>query len=269
MMDILKALSTTGAVQLKSCQNMPTVTALSWFNLSQTNKLILLATDGYTLGNKTMIKLSKANKMPCKSWSLQAIDTCPASKDNNGDLVPACQGCYATTGNYRFPNVKAPREHNREDWKRDAWVSDMIDELDTERYFRWFDSGDVYDIRLADKILAVMIATPWVKHWLPTRMHKFSKFAPVLAKMGALDNVVVRLSSDSITGETIDAPNSSTIIPTISHALPTMSVCDAYEREGKCAKCRKCWDKTISVVAYPAHGKKMLKQVNQILAINL
>lgn len=216
-----------------------------------------------------MIKLSKANKMPCKSWSLQAIDTCPASKDNNGDLVPACQGCYATTGNYRFPNVKAPREHNREDWKRDAWVSDMIDELDTERYFRWFDSGDVYDIRLADKILAVMVATPWVKHWLPTRMHKFAKFVPVLAKMDALPNVVVRLSSDSITGETIDAPNSSTIIPTISHALPSMSVCDAYEREGKCAKCRKCWDKTISVVAYPAHGKKMLKQVNQILAINL
>jgi hypothetical protein len=148
-----------------------------------------------------MIKLSKANKMPCKSWSLQALDTCPASKDSNGDLVPACQGCYATTGNYRFPNVKAPREHNREDWKRDAWVDDMIDELDTERYFRWFDSGDVYDIRLADKILAVMVATPWVKHWLPTRMHKFAKFVPVLAKMDALPNVVVRLSSDSVTGE--------------------------------------------------------------------
>jgi len=150
-----------------------------------------------------MIKLSKANKMPCKSWSLQAIDTCPASKDSNGDLVPACQGCYATTGNYRFPNVKAPREHNREDWKRDAWVDDMVQELDTERYFRWFDSGDVYDLRLADKILAVMIATPWVKHWLPTRMHKFPKFAPVLAEMDALSNVVVRLSSDSVIGETI------------------------------------------------------------------
>ena len=24
-----------------------------------------------------MIKLSKAGKMPCRSWSLQAIDTCP------------------------------------------------------------------------------------------------------------------------------------------------------------------------------------------------
>jgi hypothetical protein len=78
-------------------------------------------------------------------------------------------------GNYRFPNVKAPRVHNREDWKRDAWVDDMVSELDNDRYFRWFDSGDVYDIRLARKIYEVMKRTPWCLHWLPTRMHKFAK----------------------------------------------------------------------------------------------
>ena len=126
-----------------------------------------------------MIKLSKASKMPCRSWSLQALVTCPASKDANGELVAACAGCYATTGNYNFPNVKAPREHNKDDWKRSEWVDDMVQELDADRYFRWFDSGDVYDIRLAKKILEVMKRTPWVRHWLPTRMHKFDKFVPV------------------------------------------------------------------------------------------
>ena len=100
-------------------------------------------------GAHTMLKLSKASKMPCRSWSLQALDTCPASRDATGSLVPACSGCYATTGNYRFKNVKAPREHNREDWKRDAWEDDMVAELDNDRYFRWFDSGDMNDIRLA------------------------------------------------------------------------------------------------------------------------
>ena len=89
-----------------------------------------------------MIKLSKPSKMPCLSWSLQALDTCPGSKKLDGSLVDACKGCYATTGNYRFPNVKAPREHNREDWKRAAWVDDMVSALDNSRYFRWFDSGD-------------------------------------------------------------------------------------------------------------------------------
>jgi hypothetical protein len=46
-----------------------------------------------------MIKLSKTSKLDgILSWSLQALDTCPGSKDSTGNLVPACQGCYATTG---------------------------------------------------------------------------------------------------------------------------------------------------------------------------
>ena len=151
-----------------------------------------------------MIKLSKAGKMPCRSWSLQAIDTCPASIGSDGELVDACKGCYATTGNYNFPNVKAPRIHNKEDWKRDNWVADMVAELDNDRYFRWFDSGDMYDLRLAEKILEICKATPWTRHWIPTRMHKFKKFSKVIEELNKLDNVVVRLSSDGVNGEIID-----------------------------------------------------------------
>ena len=39
-----------------------------------------------------MLKLSKASKMPCRSWSLQALDTCPGSRDKSGDLVPGLFG---------------------------------------------------------------------------------------------------------------------------------------------------------------------------------
>ena len=208
-----------------------------------------------------MIKLSKASKMPCKSWSLQALDTCPASKNKDGSLVDACKGCYATTGNYRFPNVKAPREHNREDWKREAFVSDFVQALDTERYFRWFDSGDMYDLRLANKILEIMQATPWVNHWLPTRMHKFEKFAEVIAEMEALPNVVVRLSSDSIDGETISGATTSTICHSAESAPEGATVCEAYTRGGKCGTCRACFSKDVPLVAYPAHGATMLKMI--------
>lgn len=203
-----------------------------------------------------MIKLSKPSKMPCKSWSLQAIETCPGARDAAGELVPACSGCYATTGHYRFPNVKAPREHNREDWKRPDWVADMIDAIGADGYFRWFDSGDVYDVRLADKILQVMAATPQTRHWLPTRMHKFPKFGAVLSRMEELENVVVRRSSDSITGGTIDGATTSTIVPDVDNAPADAVVCEAYDRDGKCGDCRACWDKSTAVIAYPAHGKK-------------
>jgi len=211
-----------------------------------------------------MLKLSKASKMPCRSWSLQALDTCPASRDASGELVDACKGCYATSGNYRFPNVKAPRVHNREDWKRDTWVADMIQELDNDRYFRWFDSGDIYDVRLARKILEVCEATPWVKHWIPTRMHKFPKFTLVLQRLQSLPNVVLRLSSDSIMGETIEGTTTSTIA-TLEDAPKGSFVCEAYTRGGKCDKCRACWDKGISVVTYIGHGKSMVKNQNNLI----
>ena len=215
-------------------------------------------------------RFSKPSKMPCRSWSLQALDTCPASKKPDGELVDACKGCYATTGFYAMGSVKAPREHNREDWKHSDWVDVMAAELDNDRYFRWFDSGDLYSLALAEKVLEVMRRTPWCNHWLPTRMHKFEKFRPVLAEMEKLPNVVVRLSSDSVTGETVQgAATSSTIIPTVSHSLPSMSVCEAYDRGGKCATCRLCWSKDVAVVAYPAHGKKMIKHIDSIAAINL
>jgi hypothetical protein len=198
------------------------------------------------------------------SWSLQALDTCPGSKDSLGELVPACQGCYATTGNYRFANVKKPREFNREDWKRDDWIDDMVKALDSSRYFRWFDSGDMYDLRLANKILSVMKATPWVKHWLPTRMHKFIKFKGVIDHMESLDNVVVRFSSDSVTGGFVGGLNSSTIF---SDNLPVGATeCQAYQHEGKCNGCRACYDKSVSVIAYKAHGVKMAKVI-KIMAL--
>jgi hypothetical protein len=209
-----------------------------------------------------MIKLSKTSKLDgIMSWSLQALDTCPGSKATDGSLVPACQGCYATTGNYRFKNVKAPREFNREDWQREDWVNEMITALDSSRYFRWFDSGDVYALELAEKMLAVMEATPWVKHWLPTRMYKFAKFAPVLAAMEALPNVVVRRSSDSINGEIVAGATSSTIVSDTKQLPEGATLCRAYENNGTCNGCRACYDKATNVIAYMAHGAKMSKVI--------
>lgn len=205
------------------------------------------------------IKLSKTSKLDgILSWSLQALDTCPGSIGSDGALVPACSGCYATTGNYRFSNVKAPREFNRQDWQRDSWVSDMVQALDSQRYFRWLDSGDLYSLQLAEKVLEIMRLTPWVKHWLPTRMYKFAKFRPVLDSMQALPNVMVRFSSDSVMGE-FSPEHGSTIAPSSDNA-PGF-VCRAYEHDGRCNGCRACYDKTIPLVSYIAHGKKMGKVI--------
>lgn len=209
-----------------------------------------------------MIRISTTSKLDgIRSWSLQALDTCPGSIESPGVLVDACKGCYATTGNYRYPNVKAPRIENREDWQRTDWCDDMVKALDSDRYFRWFDSGDMYTLGLAEKIFEVMQRTPWCKHWIPTRMHKFPKFKAVLKAMQSLDNVSVRFSSDSITGQYLKGTHGSVIIPTAQDVKKGVKLCQAYEHDGKCSGCRACWDKSVSLIAYPAHGKKMQKVI--------
>jgi len=194
------------------------------------------------------MKISVTSKLDgIRSWSLQAL-------------------CYATQGNYRFENVKAPRRHNKEDWQRITWADDMVAELNKDRFFRWFDSGDMYTLALAEKILDVMKRTPWVNHWLPTRMYKFPKFRQVLAEMQALPNVSVRFSSDSITGQYTKGLHGSVIVPTAADIKRGMTLCRAYENEGKCNGCRACYDKKVKVIAYPAHGKTMHKVIKIKLA---
>lgn len=213
------------------------------------------------------VKLSKTSKLDgILSWSLQAIETCPASKDSNGELVPACRGCYATTGNYNYPNVKKPRLENREDWKRKEWVEDMLVSLDSSRYFRFFDSGDMYDLRLAEKILELCERATWCKFWIPTRMHKFSKFKSVLSKLEQLPNVVVRYSSDEIDGTRVDGKNTSVIFSDEIQLKGDEFICKAYENQGKCNGCRACYNQDVSVIAYKAHGVKMAKVI-KILSV--
>jgi hypothetical protein len=207
------------------------------------------------------VKLSVTSKLGVKSWSLQALETCPASLDSNGELVPACRGCYATQGTYHYPNVIKVRADNKEAWQNDNFVADFVIALQNERFFRWFDSGDMYTLGLAEKMYSIMKATPWVKHWVPTRMQKFSKFADIIQKMNALDNVKVRFSSDAIDGTYTNGVHGSTIVPSEAAADSNTFVCNAPKNEGKCGTCRACYDKNVSLIGYIAHGAKMKKVI--------
>ena len=209
------------------------------------------------------IKFSGTGKMPCFSWSLEAFTTCAGAVDIvTGKVVDACEICYARGGFYAMKAAKALREHNKKDWKRPEFVPEFIVKLDNSRYFRWFDSGDCYTVKLAWKMYAIMKDTPWCKHWFPTRNHKFDKYKEVHDAMALLPNVVVRFSSDSITGETVDGATTSTIVPYVETPVDftgKSEICFAYERDGKCGECRACWDKDVELIIYPAHGRKAKK----------
>jgi hypothetical protein len=144
------------------------------------------------------IRISVTSKLDgIRSWSLQALETCPGSIESPGVLVDACKGCYATTGNYNYPNVKAPRAENKLDWQRLEWCDDMVAALENDRYFRWLDSGDLYSLALAEKVLEVMQRTPWCKHWLPTycQAYKSSKNVVLIDLMGFSNGISANIAS--------------------------------------------------------------------------
>jgi hypothetical protein len=208
-----------------------------------------------------IMKLSKTSKLGTKSWSLQAVETCPGAVGADGKLVPACSGCYATAGCYNFPDTKKVRADNKVEWDTEGFEADFIAALKKQTHFRWFDSGDMYNLRLAEKMYNIMVNTPNTKHWLPTRMYKFEKFQNILNKMQALPNVMVRYSSDEIDGTYTKGLHGSTILPDESYADSDTVVCKAPEQGGKCLDCRACYNKDISVIGYLAHGAKMKKVI--------
>jgi Gene product 88 len=205
------------------------------------------------------VSLSNTSKLGCFSWSLQALETCPGSIGDNGELVEVCQGCYATAGNYRFPNVKRIRQQNKESFLEESWTTDMALALSSQRFFRWFDSGDMFSLSLAEKIYQVCLDTPWCFHWIPTRMYKFDKFKPIIDKLNALPNVVVRFSGDNI-GQSPAGAFVSKVVDSYAQEAG-VHLCPSSQQEGKCLSCRACWSKDVHNVAYVAHGKKMSKVI--------
>ena len=242
-------------------------------NVSENAKLIALEMQK----KGELVKLSNTSKLGTKSWSLQALNKCPASKKPTGGLVDACKGCYATFGQYNYSNTQAIREFNDWAWRQENFVNDFIQALEGISHFRWFDSGDMYDLRLESKILQIMDRTPNTKHWLPTRMYKFEKFHAVLHCMDLLPNACVRLSSDSIIGELVEMPStlnidtSSTIIPIdyiYGHVkTDKLFKCPSPEQGGKCLSCRACYDKDIATIAYTGHGRVMKLNQNKLINI--
>jgi len=214
---------------------------------------------------KVIVKLSSPGKLPCKSWSLPARQTCTGSRDKHGNIKLSCASCYAVKGNYTWKATKALREFNRRNWRDTDWVMQISDMLQDSDVFRWFDSGDIYHPKLAEKIYEVMKTTA-TQHWLPTQSYSNPKVLPWLQKMQKLPNVMVRYSSGQINGGFLKQHGSTIVqlkqIREGNISEEKIHVCKVYKdpQTGydvrKCdegGKCRACWSKEVPVVAYVMH----------------
>jgi len=194
--------------------------------------------------------LTKTDKMPSLSYSIPANECKKGSKLR---LIAGsvCSTCYALKGNYkRYPAIIQKQYKRLESISNPLWVKAMIFLIQNKKniqdtgVFRWHDSGDIQNIDHFEKILQVVKATPNIKHWLPTKESQLVKHY----KGKIPENLVIRLSGSMIDGKAPIFKNTSTV--TTDKDIAT---CRAFENNGKCGTCRKCWDKDIKNITYYIH----------------
>ena len=177
--------------------------------------------------------------------------------DTDGKIKDVCKKCYAMKGSYSWRSAKALREHNLETLNNnlESFKIDMVKLLNKEKseYFRWFDSGDIYDNDLLFAIYEICKNTPSINHWIPTKARELLD-QDLWAKLENLDNVTIRYSSPSINGY-YQSIHGSTVIQKGQEVDETkIFKCPVglVDERKKCDDCRACWNSD-KVIAYTYH----------------
>ena len=199
-----------------------------------------------------VVSLGKPSKMPCPSYNTPAT-LCVTGSRLRKIKGSTCSGCYAMKGNYLYPNVNQGLYKRFIAFNHPRFVeamSYMINRYSKKSgYFRWFDSGDLNDRTMLQKIVEVCRKTHTIKHWLPTREVKIVKDYLKIYKEFP-DNLLVRVSAPMIDGKPLKFDYTSTVHhkqKAIGHDCPSRF------QENKCMDCRACWDRNIKNVSYHKH----------------
>jgi len=197
--------------------------------------------------------LSKPSKMPGYGYGLSAFECSTGSKLR---LIKnsTCSMCYALKGRYTFKGVKAAHANRLESITNDNWVESMTFLINHYckkiKYFRWHDSGDLQSLDHLKKIVAVAMATPQVRHWLPTREAGILK-AFYKEGLSLPGNLAVRVSATMIDGKPHSNMGLTSTVHKNSKAIGF--TCKAPKQSNECKSCRACWNINIQNVSYAAH----------------
>ena len=192
------------------------------------------------------------SKMPCPSLSISAF-LCRVGDKLSKIKDSVCYFCYARRGFYHMPNVKTKHQQMLEFMKSKYFVDVMV-QLNSElSFFRWFDSGDIQSLDMANDILDICERTPNCKYWIPTKEYKDWK--TVLKSRSLPSNVALRFSTPMNDTPPLDKAPLTTTVFTSEDSLGAVGVkCGAsYKDKYECGDCRACWDTNINNVAYAKH----------------
>lgn len=232
----------------------------------------------------TVSLLTVTSKMPCKSWSIPAVKSCPSAFFGKGAICGESKEhttCYATKRMYLWRAIQnaqdkryawairasmdaatgdefvtlltlaIQKEAARQERKYYREVRNGDRELGTfEPVYRVHDSGDLFSPSYCRLWQRISAACPDVRFWIPTRQWRSSNphMQAALKELGSLPNVALRPSA-LLFG---DEPPVIDGLAAGSSAAKVGYNCPAPSQNNSCSDCRQCWDKRIPIV-YRAH----------------
>ena len=180
--------------------------------------------------------LGHPSKMPGYSYGISATK-CHTGSKLRGVPGSVCSGCYALTDWYRsWKPLLFGHQRRYEGIFHPLWVDAMVRMIAQkcmapDNYFRWHDSGDLQGVWHLRNICAVVIRTPGVLHWLPTREYDY--VSRYLASGNRIPvNLVVRLSAHMIDADPV-VPAELAHLPTSTVSSVPRSVSGVAIIEGK------------------------------------
>lgn len=199
--------------------------------------------------------LSNPSKMPGFSYGTPARE-CTVGSILRSVTGSVCSKCYARKGMYSFPVVQAAQYRRLETMENlSEWTVNMTEllsrkysrKIESEKYFRWHDSGDLRSVEHLSAIVQIAKNLPGINFWLPSKEYAIVRQS--LRNLEIPSNLAVRMSAPMI-GEPMVS-----IFGTVSSTVGTGKgfQCPAYSQNGKCGDCRACWDVEIPSVDYPQH----------------
>jgi hypothetical protein len=210
---------------------------------------------------KESANISKGNsKMPGSTFAQDSF-ACKVGSRLAEVKGSVCESCYARRLQKIRPSVNQGWKANYEKATRliatnpDQWIKACVFQImriadkTGELYHRWFDSGDLDSVAQLDAIVQVCLATPTIKHWLPTRelelVRQWQKQGGVIPA-----NLVIRLSAPMVDMRPVKGANTSTVHKA---KTPVGHVCPAPTQGNSCGSCRACWDTSVANVSYKKH----------------
>lgn len=203
-------------------------------------------------------ELSMPAKMAGTSYGL------PTSVCNVGSALvkvigSVCSKCYAKKGSYVWPATIAAYARRLACYRRDPilWAAAMVAILERRKgarrgFHRWFDSGDIIDLRHGLLLCLIACETPSVRFWLPT---KERATALALDTHGVIPaNLVIRLSAAMIGQQKFSSMGATSMVVRKGERAPSNAfVCPAPQQDGACGACRACYAPEVRLVAYAQH----------------